>query len=75
MLGMTAEEYFLFFRLENLRNLLFLRPHLIPERCALTNGFTDYREFEHAFTSAYGITPKDFTDGAGQGILRSFPRT
>ena len=59
-LGMSIDEYFLFFRLENLRNVLFLRPHLNPRRCAVTNGFASYEEFEQAFIAAYGLSPEEF---------------
>lgn len=53
--GMSAEEYYLHFRLEVLRSLLYLRPHLNIARCAVTNGFRSCGEFEREFRRKYGI--------------------
>lgn len=53
--GMSAEEYYLHFRLEVLRSLLYLRPHLNIARCAVTNGFRSCDEFEREFRRKYGV--------------------
>ncbi len=58
--GMDTEEYHKFFRLENMRNLLFIRPFLNLERCAITNGFSCYEDFKKEFTEEYSITPEEF---------------
>lgn len=61
--GMTASDYYLFFRLEVLRNLLYLRPHLDIKHCAVTNGFRSGAEFEREFKNRYKSTPKEYAHG------------
>ena len=46
--GSDADGCYMRFRLEVMRTLEYLRPHLDFDRCAMTNGFKSYEEYKRA---------------------------
>lgn len=57
---MDCDEYYMYFRMELLRCLLYLRPHLDISRCAVTNNIKDKNTFDREFLKRYGVTAEEY---------------